>query len=172
MQCSRRRAISPVIATILLVVLVISASIAALSYYRSIKEEATQEVEGQVSGQVKSLYAGLRITEAYTSWYTLKNTGSVDLYDINVYEEDTLVDTVDSLEPGDRVTRYRSLTLGNTLYAVGRYADDKRVIASAPIMRVGAEVVPLDITGEGNATGFPITGEGDNATSNLTEVVQ
>ncbi len=168
MNYSNNKGISPVIATLLLVVIAISAVSASWIWYESLWSGISTGVEGKANGDVSRLFAGLRIESATTVGYTLKNTGTVTLYTINVYEDGTLKATYSKFEPGKTITNYISLTAGETLYAIAKYADDKLIIKKAPIQQVG--VLVDNILGSGNSTGLSVTTSPLPITSNLTEV--
>lgn len=168
MSYSSNKGISPVIATLLLVVIAISAAYASWIWYESLKNEVSTGLEGKVNGDVSRLFAGLRIESATTVGYKLKNTGTVTLYDIKVYEDGALKATYPRLEPEKTITNYISLTAGKTLYAIAKYADDKLIITQAPIQKVGAQV--NTILGSGDSTGLSVNTSPLPITSSLTEV--
>lgn len=165
----QKRAISPVIATILLILIVISVTASAYYFYRDIYEKTTLEGEGNLGREINVLYAGLRISNVTTIGFNLVNSGSANLYDINIYEEESLIDTISSLAPGDTYSKYTSLAQGRTLYAVASYADDRRIIVAAPIISVGASISAGGITATGEVSGSLTVGNLP-ISSGLTEV--
>jgi flagellin-like protein len=170
MENMKNQAVSPVIATVLLVVIAISVSLSAILWYNNIQESTTQEMGGKINYEIAKMYGGIRIVSATTVGYTIRNTGSVTLYDLRVYDKSTLKDTYSSLEPNAEISKSTSLTQGNTLYVTAKYADDKYVIAAAPIQNVGASIAAGGIFSVGNVTGESTTTYGLPAGSDLTVV--
>ncbi len=170
MKDMENQAVSPVIATVLLVVIVISVSLSAVLWYNNIQETTTQEMGGKVDYEIAKMYGGIRIVRATTVGYTIRNTGSVTLYNLRVYDGSTLKDTYPSLEPNEEISKTTALTLGNTLYVTAKYADDKYIIVQAPIQYAGASIALGGIVSVGNTTGEGTTTYGLPAESGLTVV--
>lgn len=145
----QKSAISPVIATILMVLIVVSAGASVFYFYKDISESAILEAEEHLGREINVLYAGLMIANSTTEWYSILNSGSVALNDIKIYEDGSLINTISSLAPGESYTEYVSLTEGRTLYAVASYGDDKKVIVAAPVISVGVSILSVDISALG-----------------------
>ena len=166
----KNHAVSPVIATVLLVVIAISVSLSAVLWYNNVQETTTQEMGGKIDYEIAKMYGGVRIVSATTIGYTIRNTGSVTLYNLRVYDGSTLKDTYSSLEPNAEISKGTALTLGNTLYVTAKYADDKYIIVAAPIQYAGASIAAGGIVSVGNTTGESTTTDGLPVTSDLTVV--
>ena len=156
MRFKTSRAISPVIATVLLVAIVLAMSLSAFMWYKSLREEATLKMEEKVGQEITKMYAGIRIVYAYNIGFKIKNVGTVELHDIKVYEEGTLKASYSSLKPGEEIEKFTALTVGKTLYVTAKYADDKQIIVQAPIQRLGVEIEENGITAIGNTTSLSI----------------
>jgi len=152
MRFKTLRAISPVIATVLLVAIVLAASLSAFMWYKSLRERATLKMEEKVAQEITKMYAGIKIVYAYNIGFKIKNVGTVELYDIKVYEDGDLKANYDSLAPGEEIEKFVALTVGKTLYVTAKYADDKQIIVQAPIQRLGAKIEENAITAIGNIT--------------------
>lgn len=171
------RAVSPVIAALLLVVIVVSASLSAYFWYRNMQQEVTTKMEGKVEEDITKLYAGLRIVYAYTNEFKLRNTGSVALYSINVYEVDggtRLIMTINgTLQPNTEQSYIpaSALTENRTLYVVAKYTEDKYVIRRALVQTIGARVGVADIAGTGSVTAQNVSAPSEAISSSVVTVV-
>lgn len=152
MRFKTSRAISPVIATVLLVAIVLAVSLSAFMWYKSLREEVTLKMEEKVAQEITKMYAGIKIVYAYNIGFKIKNVGTVELYDIKVYEDGTLKANYDSLAPGEEIEKFIALTVGKTLYVTAKYADDRQIIVQAPIQRLGVKIEENGVTATGNIT--------------------
>ena len=148
----RYRAVSPIVASVLLVFIVLAMSFSVFLWYKNVREETSFKMEEKVEREITKMYAGIRIVYAYTIGYKIKNVGSVELRDIRVYEDERLIANYSSLEPGEEIEHFTSLTEGKTLIVTAKYADDKQIIVQAPIQRLGVKIEENAITAIGNTT--------------------
>ena len=110
-----RRAISPVIAVILLVGIAIGAAALAYSWYMGI-QKGTQEVGGEAAGRTAlSSAAAMTILNVNDSGYVdIKNIGGVTLTSINCTSNGEKCDgTIESIPPGGTNTSYIKCSLSN-----------------------------------------------------------
>ncbi len=162
------RAVSPVIAILLLTVMAISLAYASWMWYSSLREGISAEMEQKSYEDVARLYAGIKIVSATTAGYTIKNTGSITLYNIKIYENGTLIATHEKLEPGQSLSNSVSLTEGSTLIAVAKYADDRVIVVKAPVLKLGVSVTSISATG--NTTSLSLSTYTLPVSSNQTEI--
>ena len=111
-----RRAISPVIAVILLVGIAIGAAALAYSWYMGI-QKGTQEVGGEAAGRTAlSSAAAMTILNVNDSGYVdIKNIGGVTLTSINCTSNGNPCSNnpIDSIPPGGTNTSYIKCSLSN-----------------------------------------------------------
>lgn len=124
-----KKAVSPIIASILLVFIAISIGCSVYFWYSSIKEETQIKSEIRLTHDLSRVFAGIEIIKVnLTSGKVLvENTGGVILHGLNLTKNLEEIATLDSLDVGEIwEVEVTSLSSGDVLYVTSMEgASDK-----------------------------------------------
>lgn len=112
------KAISPVIATILLVLVAVSISFSAYIWYSGMKEETQVKAETKFRQDLTRIFAEVEIIKvnATSGEVLIENTGGTILHNLNLSKNLVQVATRDSLGIGEIWSVTTTLTSGDILY--------------------------------------------------------
>lgn len=112
------KAISPVIATILLVLVAVSISFSAYIWYSGMKEETQVKAETKFRQDLTRVFAEVEIIKvnATSGEVLIENTGGTILHNLNLSKNLVQVATRDSLGIGEIWSVTTTLTSGDILY--------------------------------------------------------
>ena len=112
------KAISPVIATILLVLIAVSISFSAYIWYSGMKEETQVKAETKFRQDLTRIFAEVKIIKvnATSGEILIENTGGTTLHNLNLSKNLVQVATKDCLGIGEIWSVTTTLTSGDVLY--------------------------------------------------------
>lgn len=112
------KAISPVVATILLVLIAVSISFSAYTWYSGMKEETQVKAETKFRQDLTRIFAEVKIIKvnATSGEILIENTGGTTLHNLNLSRNLVQVATRDSLGVGEIWSVTTTLTSGDVLY--------------------------------------------------------
>ncbi len=112
------KAISPVVATILLVLIAVSISFSAYTWYSGMKEETQVKAETKFRQDLTRIFAEVKIIKvnATSGEILIENTGGTTLHNLNLSRNLVQVATKDSLGVGEIWSVTTTLTSGDVLY--------------------------------------------------------
>jgi len=112
------KAISPVVATILLVLIAVSISFSAYTWYSGMKEETQVKAETKFRQDLTRIFAEVKIIKvnATSGEILIENTGGTTLHNLNLSKNLVQVATKDSLGVGEIWSVTTTLTSGDVLY--------------------------------------------------------
>lgn len=112
------KAISPVVATILLVLIAVSISFSAYTWYSGMKEETQVKAETKFRQDLTKIFAEVKIIKvnATSGEILIENTGGTTLHNLNLSKNLVQVATKDSLGVGEIWSVTTTLTGGDVLY--------------------------------------------------------
>jgi len=112
------KAISPVIATILLVLIAVSISFSAYIWYSGMKEETQVKAETMFRQDLTRIFAEVKIIKvnATSGEILIENTGGTTLHNLNLSKNLVQVATKDCLGIGEIWSVTTTLTSGDVLY--------------------------------------------------------
>lgn len=115
-----RRAVSPVIAAVLLVLITVSVGTSLYLWYVGVKEETEAKTEGKVRQDLTRVFAEIKITDVNTSskLVYIQNTGGTTLHAVRLYNGSTLLNSTSTLDISSYVALGYTGTLssGDTLF--------------------------------------------------------
>ena len=112
------RAISPVIATILLVLIAISISFSVYLWYSGMKEQTQTQAETKFRQDLTRVFAEIKIIKvnASSGEVLIENTGGTTLHNLNLSRNLVQTSTKESLGIGEIWSVTTTLTSGDMLY--------------------------------------------------------
>ncbi len=112
------KAISPVIATILLVLIAVSISFSAYIWYSGMKEETQVKAEIMFRQDLTRIFAEVKIIKvnATSGEILIENTGGTTLHNLNLSKNLVQVATKDCLGIGEIWSVTTTITSGDVLY--------------------------------------------------------
>lgn len=112
------KAISPVIATILLVLIAVSISFSAYIWYSGMKEETQVKAETMFRQDLTRIFAEVKIIKvnATSGEILIENTGGTTLHNLNLSKNLVQVATKDCLGIGEIWSVTTTITSGDVLY--------------------------------------------------------
>jgi len=112
------KAISPVIATILLVLIAVSISFSAYTWYSGMKEETQVKAETMFRQDLTRIFAEVKIIKvnATSGEILIENTGGTTLHNLNLSKNLVQVATKDCLGIGEIWSVTTTITSGDVLY--------------------------------------------------------
>ena len=112
------KAVSPVVAAILLVLIAVSISFSAYTWYSGMKEKTQVKAETKFRQDLTRIFAEVKIIKvnATSGEILIENTGGTTLHNLNLSKNLVQVATKDSLGVGEIWSVTTTLTSGDVLY--------------------------------------------------------